>query len=63
MENKVKICIVGPYIYSLFNTKCQVPFGGAEVQLYLLSKEFVKYKNVLVNIITGDFNFKKLKIK
>jgi len=63
MENKVKICIISPYIYSLFNIKCRGRFGGAEVQLYLLSKEFVKYKNVLVNIITGDYDFKKLKIK
>lgn len=41
----------------------KVPYGGAEVQLFFLSKVFSKSKNFDVNIITGDYNLKKGKTK
>jgi glycosyltransferase involved in cell wall biosynthesis len=59
----INICLVAPYIYSLFNKKCSVPFGGAEVQLYLLSKEFSRNKKINVNIITGNYNLKNIIIE
>jgi len=62
-ERKINICLVAPYIYSLFNKKCSVPFGGAEVQLYLLSKEFSRNNKINVNIITGNYNLKKILIE
>ena len=58
-ERKINLCLVAPYIYSLFNKKSSVPFGGAEVQLYLLSKEFSRNNKINVNIITGIYNLKK----
>ncbi|MFX1363464.1 MAG: glycosyltransferase family 4 protein [Promethearchaeota archaeon] len=63
MYKKLKICIVSPRIYSLFNNQCKVPYGGAEVQLYLLSKEFVKNEFIKLTIITGDYDLKKAKIE
>ena len=62
-EREINICLVAPYIYSLFNKKCSVPFGGAEIQLYLLSKEFSRNKKINVNIITGNYNLKKIIIE
>ncbi len=61
-EREIKVCFVAPSIYSLFNNKCKVPFGGADVQLYLLSKEFSKKSNINVNVIAGDFHINKTKI-
>lgn len=54
-----KICIFSFYGYSLFNRRSRVPFGGAEAQLYLLSKEFAKKENTKVYLITGDKDLKK----
>ncbi len=41
----------------------KVPIGGAEVQLFLLSKAFSNNKNFDVNIIAGDYNLKQRKTK
>jgi hypothetical protein len=54
-----RICIFSFYGYSLFNKRSMVPFGGAEAQLYLLSKEFAKNENLKVYVITGDNKLKK----
>lgn len=61
MMEKIKLCIVSSRIYSLFNEQCQVPFGGAEVQLSLLSKEFIKNKSIQLRIITGNYDIKKIR--
>lgn len=60
-HNKIKINIISPYIHSLFNRKCEIPYGGAEIQLYLLSKELLKNNYFKIDIITGHLNkYKKL---
>ncbi|MFX1503917.1 MAG: glycosyltransferase, partial [Promethearchaeota archaeon] len=63
MQKKLKVCIVSPRIYSLFSNICKVPYGGAEVQLYLLTKEFLKKKFIELTIITGNYDLKKIKIE
>ena len=55
-DQKIKVCFVSHNIYPLFNKKSRSSFGGAEVQIYLLSKEFAKNKNLDIHIITADYN-------
>jgi len=52
---KIKLCIISHFGYPLYNYKCKSSFGGgAEVQLYLLSKELAKHKELDINVITGN---------
>jgi len=53
-----KICIISLKAYPLFNKACNSIFGGAEVQLFLLAREFAKNKNVSVNFIVADYGQK-----
>ena len=63
-QNQIKICIISHFGYPLYNKKCRESFGGgAEVQLYLLSKEFIKEKNLNVNVITGNYKINKNQIE
>ncbi len=55
----INICFVAPRIFSLYNKKFNIPFGGAEVQLFLLSKELAKNKTFKINVIAGNFDLKK----
>lgn len=59
----MKIAIVSLNINSLFDTKSTLPFGGAEVQLYLLIREFLKYNDLKVSVITGDKYIKRTIVK
>ena len=58
-----RICFVAPNGFALYHNRCKVVFGGAEVQMYLLSKEYAKNKDFSVNVITGDFKAKINNIK
>jgi len=62
-KRKIKICFISSAAYPLFNPKCHATFGGAEVDLYLLSKELAKDKNFDVSFIVGDFGQKDKEIK
>ena len=62
-RKQIRICIVDFHITSLFFPQMEVPHGGAEVQLFLLSKAFSNNKNLDVNIIAGDYNLKQRKTK
>jgi len=53
-----KICIVSLKAYPLFNKAYNSIYGGAEVQLFLLAREFTKNKNVNVNFIVADYGQK-----
>ncbi len=55
MKRKLHLCFVSPKAYPLFNKNCNEIFGGAEVQMYLLAREFVKNKSPDVNIIVADY--------
>ena len=58
-NKKIKICIINPNGYRLYNNTAKVPFGGAEVQLFLLSREFAKRPNLDINVVLGINDFKK----
>jgi len=58
-KRKLRICFFSFYGYSLFNRKKEVPFGGSEVQLYLISRELSKLSNYEVTVIIGDKNLKR----
>jgi len=51
----VSLCFVSPKAYPLFNPDCEGVFGGAEVDLYLLSTELAKDQNFCVSFITADY--------
>jgi glycosyltransferase involved in cell wall biosynthesis len=56
----IKICFISPKAYPLFNPDVEKIFGGAEVDLYLLSTELVKDENFHVSIITADYGQDKI---
>ena len=62
-NKKIKICFVLTYGYSLFNLDKNNPIGGAEVQLYKISKALVKDGRFDVSFVVGDFNQKDLEIR
>ncbi|MCH9022686.1 MAG: glycosyltransferase family 4 protein [Planctomycetes bacterium] len=51
----IRVCFVSPKVYPLFNPKVQQPFGGAELDLYLLATELAKDSNFDVSCITADY--------
>jgi hypothetical protein len=65
---KKKICFISPHAYALFNPKINSTFGGAEVQMSLISKAISKNKNFDVNLMVADYGqkdiekFEKVKI-
>jgi glycosyltransferase involved in cell wall biosynthesis len=50
-----KVCFIAPKAYPLFNRDVKEMFGGAEMDLYLLSTELAKDKDFAVNFITADY--------
>ena len=51
----IKICFISPKAYPLFNADIKEVFGGAEVDLYFLSRELAKDKDFEVSFITADY--------
>lgn len=51
----MKICIIAPKSYPLFNQKIKSTFGGAEVQLWLIGEEITKKKRIEVNFMVADY--------
>jgi glycosyltransferase involved in cell wall biosynthesis len=58
----MKICFLLPKTYPLFNSNVEATFGGAEVQLYLLSSELAKNKEMEVHFMVADYGQKKKEI-
>ena len=54
----IRVCFVSPKAYPLFNPKVQKPFGGAELDLYLLATELAKDKDFDISCITADYGQK-----
>ena len=54
--NKIKVCFVCPKAYPLFDSTVDAVFGGAEVDLYLLSTELAKDTNYEVSCIVADYD-------
>jgi len=70
LSKKIKVCLVS-HGYPIYNKKYKDYYriGGAEVQLFLLSKEFAKNDNFEANLIIGNYKrkasiefFEKIKI-
>lgn len=55
MSELIRVCLVSVNSYPLFNEECTAPFGGAEVQVYLLAKSLAQDANYKVVVIVGDF--------
>ena len=50
----MKICFIDWFAYGLFNPKSKIVFGGAQIQLYLLSQELAKDKKFSVCFLTDN---------
>ncbi|MBN2270765.1 MAG: glycosyltransferase family 4 protein [Sedimentisphaerales bacterium] len=55
----IKICFISPKAYPLFNADVKEVFGGAEVDLYFLSRELARDKDFEVSFITADYGQEK----
>ncbi|MFT4303768.1 MAG: glycosyltransferase family 4 protein [Candidatus Woesearchaeota archaeon] len=56
----MKLCFIAPKAYPVFNPKVKATFGGAEVQLTLLSKEIAKDENLNINFMVADYGQKDI---
>jgi glycosyltransferase involved in cell wall biosynthesis len=57
-SKKIRVCFVAPKAYPLFNPdakKVKNPFGGSEVDLYLLAIELAKSSDFEISFIVGDY--------
>ena len=48
----LKVCFVSPLGYGLYNPQSGIPFGGAEVQFYLLAKALAEDSAYAVSVLT-----------
>ena len=55
LRRPIKICFVCPKAYPLFNREVDSVFGGAEVDLYMLSTELAKDDNFEISCIVADY--------
>ncbi|MHA1284890.1 MAG: glycosyltransferase family 4 protein, partial [Promethearchaeota archaeon] len=62
-KRKIKICIFSFHGFSLYVKNLENPFGGAEIQLFLLSQELAKNKKFQIDVITSDQKYFKKIIK
>lgn len=53
-RKKIKICFIDFYAYSLFNPESKIVFGGAQVQLFLLSRALSKNPEYEIVFVTDD---------
>lgn len=59
-NEKIKVCFVLPGTYQLFNRVSFMAHGGAELNMYYLSKMFAKSDRFEVSFITEDQNQKHI---
>jgi glycosyltransferase involved in cell wall biosynthesis len=55
VRSTIRVCLVSPKAYPLFNPECKGIIGGAEVDLYLLAVELAKDPQYDVGFITADY--------
>jgi len=56
-SKKLKVCIISHFGFPLYSMQDEELFGGgAAVQLYNLTEEFVKDRSLEISIMTGEFN-------
>jgi glycosyltransferase involved in cell wall biosynthesis len=54
-SKKIKVCFYAETAYAFFSEQKNINHGGAELQLYFLSKTLAKSDNTEVSLITGDY--------
>ena len=54
-QKPICVCFVCPKAYPLLNPACSATFGGAEVDLYLLTVELAKDPAFRVSFVTADY--------
>lgn len=54
-NKKIRVCLVSPKAYPLFNPDIESVFGGAEVDLYLIAAELAKDPAYDVRFVVGDY--------
>ncbi|MEN8128526.1 MAG: glycosyltransferase family 4 protein [Planctomycetota bacterium] len=54
-EKKIRVCFIALKAYPIFNPEVESVFGGAEVDLYLLSTELAKDERFDVRFIVGNY--------
>jgi len=58
--DKIEICFISTYVYSLFNSKSQSIHGGSELQLYLIAKELSIRNDFIISFVVGNFGQKDI---
>ncbi len=51
-QRRVKLCFISPLGYGLYRPEAAVPFGGAELQCFLLSQELARDPSLDVVVLT-----------
>lgn len=54
MPKRIKVCMVSPYSYPLFNSACQGAFGGSEVRVSIIAKRLALNPELDVSLIVFD---------
>ena len=54
-KKAIRICIPMAYLYPLFNKELDVPFGGAEVDMYNVATELSQDERYAVTVWVADF--------
>lgn len=50
----MKICFIDWFAYPLFNPRSKIVFGGAQIQLYLISQELSKNRQLNISFLTDN---------
>ncbi len=59
----IRICLVMPKAYPLFNPQAKAVFGGAEVDLYLLATELARDTNFAVSCVVADYGQPAIEVR
>jgi glycosyltransferase involved in cell wall biosynthesis len=54
MQKRIKVCLVSPYSYPLFNPECKGAFGGSEVRVSIIAKRLALNPELDVSLIVFD---------
>ncbi len=53
LQRRIKLCFISPLGYGLYHPEAAVPFGGAELQCFLLSQELARDPGLDVIVLTN----------
>lgn len=60
---KIRVCLISPKAYPLFNPAVESVFGGAEVDTYLIATELAKDARYEVSFIVADYGQPKEEVR